>query len=113
MSLLSKLENLIEAISPEERKSYVDYSKKLKAKLSKEFGFPIRVTVSKSVAPNPYIEVRASNYEKDVIPNEFRLMITDKMGWEPGNKDNVSYGNIRGNSIALNHSHWLKVLGEL
>lgn len=101
-----------DAITPEERKIYTEYSKNLKSKLSKELGVPIKVTASKSVMSNPYIEVRVANYEKDVIPNEFRKKVMDKMGWNPMDPNNINYGNVRSNSIALRYSEWVKVMGE-
>lgn len=99
------------AITPEERKIYTDFGKNLKSVLKKEFGIDLRVTVMKSAMSNPWIEVRVAKFEEDVIPNNFRKKIVEKLGMTGiRDMDNIQYGNLRPNSVALKYSEWLKVM---
>ena len=109
MSKAQAILNLIETITPEQRKEEVDFAKRLKATLTKELGVPIKVTAMKSMRPNTWIEVRVANFGKDVIPNDFRKKIMKVMGWSAMNSDDVNYGNIRSNSVALSYLDWKKV----
>jgi len=97
-------------ITKEERQSYLDYSKKLKKYLQKKLDMKLSVTVSSSVRPNPYIRVIPIGAE---VLNDFRLEIMDALGWEPLNRENVSYGNIQSNRISLVYSSWVEVVGDL
>lgn len=114
MSKAQQVLDLIEAVEPEERAKYVAYAKALKAKLTKDFGVPLKSRVLKSQRPNPFIEIRVADYEKDVIPNDFRVKVAKALGHQAVRDwDNVVYGNIMKNSVTLYYSEWVKVLGEL
>lgn len=106
--ILEKINNIInEGISKEERAKIVEYSKHLKKVLTKEIG-KVKIEVSKTKKPNPFIRVIGD------IPNEFRVKVVKALDIKGVlDMDNVDYGNIRSNYIALNYSEWLKVMGDL
>ncbi len=102
---------ITEAVSKEERAKYIKFSRALKKKLQKDLGIKLVVRVSSSSRPNPWIHARAKSGE--TIPNEFRKKVAKALGVTPKNLDDVSYGNIRSHEVALHHSDWIKVVGEL
>ena len=106
-------ESVKEKISKDEWAQYPKYARKLKPYLQKLFKVPIRVKVIKQANHNPWIDVRVARFGKDIIPNDFRVKAAKVIGargvrdW-----DNVNYGNIRVNSVALQSDDWKKLLGN-
>jgi hypothetical protein len=102
-----KLKSLLaEAISPEERKKYVDYGKMLKKYLQSKYKIKLKSDVSKSKRPNPYIRFFGE------MPNDLRVKVMKGLGQTPLDWDNVNYGNIRANYIALNYSQWKDLMDK-
>jgi hypothetical protein len=102
-----------EAISPEERKAITDYTKTLKAWLTKNYpDTKWRVSSGTSVRPNPYLTAQAEN-----VPNELRQLIMNKIfggegSMRGGNWDDVQYGNVDRHRLALHLSEWKKITGD-
>ena len=101
------------AISPEERAQYTWMAKNLKSVLKPILGIPISVKTSGSVRPNPYIEVSSVDWETNKIPNDFRVKVAKALGIEPTSWENVTYGNITDNRVALPSTEWKKVLDSI
>lgn len=92
------------------RSKQVAYAAKLKKQLSKDFGIKLKSKVIKTKG-DAFIEIFVANFGKDVIPNDFRLMIAKALNFKNLlSSEDVQYGNIRSNSIALKHSEWQKVV---
>jgi len=114
-SIIEQLRIVVEKITPEERKVYTEYGKRLKKALMKELGISLRVKVMSSARPDPFISVNIMDFRdaSQTIPNEFRLKVAKKLGDSVNRPENVDYGNVRPHSVSLQHSDWLKVMGKL
>lgn len=108
--LIGEAELLSEAISPEEREQYKLYSRELKKKLKKDWKINVRVKLSASKQPDPFI---GASVTSGVIPNELRAKALDVIGGRATNMDDINYGNIRSHGITLHYSQWLKITGPL
>lgn len=102
-----------EAVSKDERAAITAYSKTLKAWLKKNYPESSwRVSTSISANPNPWITAQAEK-----TPNSLRQLIIDKIfgGKEKSGVqkwDDISYGNVQNNRLALHLSEWKKITGD-
>ena len=101
-----------EHATPEERKEYIEFSKTLKKIFERLTHMKFRTSVSKTKLKNPYIEIRLKGWEPggESIPNELRAEIAKRLGFS-GIRDweDVVYGNISRNMIALKYHEWKEV----
>ena len=102
------------AITNAQRQEYTKFAKNfIKPMLTKAWGVPIKVTTTASARPNPWIQVRVANYGQDIIPNSYRAKVARVMGFtDIRNPDDIHYGNISSNMIALQYDDWVKVLND-
>lgn len=101
---------------PPNRKEIVEFTKKLKKRLEAKYGVSLRSRVVVQVSPNPWIGFWLKDWTPDsavVLPNELRSLAAHVMGAEPSDWDDVSYGNIRTNSIDMLYSEWQKLAEQL
>ncbi len=108
---------IIGAISKEERKEYTDFAKVLKQKLKKHIKDPFGVSVSihnprSKTKSYPYIQVMMKGDGK--ISNDFRTLVAKGLDIKNIlNWDDIDYGNITKNNIALYYSEWKKLEPKL
>ena len=113
-----RIEALTEKVDPvkekEIRAAITAYSKELHAWFRKESGLKVKkrsIKASGTAVVNPYIEMNGYGLGK-FIPNELRLMVAKKMGFNVSNTDDVVYGNIDQSHITLTYREWIKVFPD-
>lgn len=112
--LLKSLSRIDEVVTPEERKEYTAFSKKLKSVLNQKYpNLGLRVSTSGSVRPDPYIQISVKDWQTTSIPNELRTIAAKAIGANPSDWNDIHYGNIRDTYITLNHSQWVEVMKAL
>lgn len=78
-------------------------------KLLQDQGYKVRVHIINSYKfPDCYVEV----WSNQTFKNELRLRVFDLQGGDRemlGNPNNISYGNIQSQSIAIKAFEWVKV----
>jgi len=98
-----ELMKVTEKISPEERKTYVEFGNELKKYLQSKYKIQLKLDTLKSDRPNPFIRFFGD------IPNELRVKIMKGSGWTANDWSNVSYGNIQNNYLSLHYSEWKRL----
>lgn len=99
--------NITEAIGPEERKQVVDFAKALKRSIIAKYGVNVKVSVAKSVNPDPYIQVSSADYDSPLPAQLVKDCLLLKYGPEAAERGGTM-GNITNHYIALNWSEWQK-----
>ncbi len=104
------VENIEEAISPEQRKEITDFSKKLKNILTKKCNLEPKVQTSGSVSANPYISAFVRSGPE--FSPEMRNAALDAIYGASfvRDKENPRAGNIEKNSMTMAKTQWEKFL---
>lgn len=98
---------LREAIEPEQRKQVVEFAKGLKRTIIDRYKINVRVQVSKSVNPDPYIQVSSGDYDSPLPAQLIKDCLLLKYGPEAAERGGTM-GNVTNHYIALSWSEWQK-----